>query len=46
MKYEYQVGKRKAAGNFPAAFKVVAPQVGLEPTTLRLTAEAIEIRGR
>src|SRR6185295_364841 len=30
---------------FPAAFKVVAPQVGLEPTTLRLTAEcsAIEL---
>jgi hypothetical protein len=37
--------KEKAAGVFPAAFKVMAPQVGLEPTTLRLTAEcsAIEL---
>jgi dihydropteroate synthase len=37
--------RRKAAGTDPAAFRDLAPQVGLEPTTLRLTAEcsAIEL---
>jgi hypothetical protein len=35
----------KAAGFVPTAFTNLAPQVGLEPTTLRLTAEcsAIEL---
>jgi hypothetical protein len=39
------VSKKKAAGSAPAAFSNLAPQVGLEPTTLRLTAEcsAIEL---
>ena len=40
------VNKEKGRRNYlPAAFKFVAPQVGLEPTTLRLTAEcsAIEL---
>ena len=41
-----QLGKEKGRRkHFPAAFEIMAPQVGLEPTTLRLTAEcsAIEL---
>ena len=45
-RYEQRVGKNKRPLKVAsAAFVILAPQVGLEPTTLRLTAEcsAIEL---